>query len=213
MSDFIRKENYRGTNLLFEERLWQAGIVHICGIDEVGRGPLAGPVLACAVIFKRDYFNSQVTDSKLVSAKKRQMLEKILISEALDWKVGLATTQEIDFLNIRQATFLAMRRAINALKIKPDYALIDGENFHVGICPSSGIKKGDQKSFTIAAASIIAKQTRDRLMIELSQSYPVYKFEKNKGYGTQEHIDAIKTQGVSPYHRDTFLKKVTWKKI
>ena len=211
MSYIVRKENYQGTNLLFEERLWQAGIVHVCGVDEVGRGSLAGPVMACAVIFKKGYFNSEVVDSKLISAKKRQILEKILTGGALDWKIGLATAKEIDSLNIRQATFLAMRRAINALNIRPDYALIDGENLHNGICLSSGITRGDLKSFTIAAASIIAKETRDRLMIEISQSHPVYRFEKNKGYGTQEHIEAIMTQGVSPYHRNTFLKKLLGK--
>ena len=208
MSDIIKKLNDQRTNLLFEERLWKAGIVNICGVDEVGRGSLAGPVMACAVIFEQGFFHSDVVDSKLVSAKKRQELEKILINGVLEWKIGLATPGEIDLLNIRQATFLAMRRAINALRVMPDYALIDGESLPNSICPSSGIVKGDQKSFTIAAASIIAKETRDRLMIETGQTHQAYKFEKNKGYGTKEHIEAILTQGVSPYHRTTFLKKL-----
>jgi ribonuclease HII len=208
MSEIVRKRNDKGTSLLFEERLWQSGIVHVCGVDEVGRGSLAGP---CAVIFERGCFNPDVVDSKLMSAKKRQSLEQILNGEALDWKIGVATAKEIDFLNIRQATFLAMRRAMNALKIKPDYALIDGENLKNGICPSSGIIKGDQKSFTIAAASIIAKQRRDNLMIEKGQTYPVYRFDKNKGYGTREHIEAIVANGQSSYHRETFLKKLLGK--
>ena len=174
MLDIIRKQNDHTTNLLFEERLWKAGIVNICGVDEVGRGPLAGPVMACAVIFEKGYFHPEVTDSKQISAKKRQNLEKILINNALEWKIGLATPHEIDLLNIRQATFLAMRRAISALRVIPDYALIDGESLPDCICPSLGIIKGDQKSFTIAAASIIAKETRDRLMIEIGRAHPAY---------------------------------------
>jgi ribonuclease HII len=212
MSDNIRKVNDQRTNLHFEERLWQAGVVHICGVDEVGRGSLAGPVMACAVIFEQGFYHSEVVDSKLLSAKKRQLLEKILINAALDWKIGLSTAKEIDFLNIRQATFLAMRRAINALRVRPDYALIDGENLQNGTCPSLGIIKGDQKSFTIAAASIIAKETRDRLMKKSALSHTAYKFEKNKGYGTKEHIEAILSQGVSPYHRESFLTKLLGKK-
>jgi len=211
VSDIIRKLNDKRTNLLFEERLWKAGIVNICGVDEVGRGSLAGPVMACAVVFEKGFFHSEVVDSKLVSAKKRQVLEKILTSGALEWKIGIATPDEIDLLNIRQATFLAMRRAINSLRVIPDYALIDGECLPNSICPSSGIVKGDQKSFTIASASIIAKETRDRLMKEKGRTYPAYKFEKNKGYGTKQHVDAILTHGLSPYHRITFLKKLSEK--
>jgi len=212
MSDIIKKENDKSTNLLFEQQLWKTGIANICGVDEVGRGSLAGPVMACAVIFKKEFFHSHVVDSKLISAKKRQELEKILTNKALEWKIGSATVEEIDLLNIRQATFLAMRRAIIALNIKPDYALIDGEDLPNGLCPSSGIIKGDQKSFTIAAASIIAKETRDRLMIKTGQRYPAYKFEKNKGYGTKEHLDAILTHGITPHHRRTFLKKLSERK-
>ena len=208
MSDIFKEINDQRANLLFEKRLWQAGIVHICGVDEVGRGSLAGPVMACAVIFKKDFFHSEVVDSKLISAKKRHRLEQILINGALEWQIGLATPNEIDVFNIRQATFLAMRRAMNALRIRPDYALIDGEDLQCGICSSCGIIKGDQRSFTIAAASIIAKETRDRLMTNISQIHPAYRFEKNKGYGTKEHIEAIKTEGVSPHHRSTFLKKL-----
>ena len=199
------------TNLKFEERLWQAGLSHICGVDEVGRGSLAGPVIACAVIFRRGYYNSEVVDSKLISSKKRNNLEKTLIADAIEWKIGQASEREIDYLNIRQATFLAMRRAINSLRIKPDFALVDGEKVPTAICPSTGIVKGDQISFTIAAASIIAKQRRDVLMIKKNKLYPSYRFDKNKGYGTQEHINAILKNGESKFHRETFLKKLVGK--
>jgi ribonuclease HII len=167
--------------------------------------------MACAVIFEKDYFRSDVVDSKLISSKRRRILEMILVSEAIDWKIGIATANEIDYLNIRQATFLAMRRAINSLKISPDFALVDGERLPNGICPSTGIIKGDRVSFTIAAASIIAKEQRDALMIEKSRTYPEYRFEKNKGYGTKEHIEAILSNGDSSFHRETFLKKLSVK--
>jgi ribonuclease HII len=211
MSYSIKEGSYQGTSLNHEERLWQTGIRHICGVDEVGRGSLAGPVMACAVIFRRGYFNSEVVDSKQLSPKKRNNLEQILVGEAVDWKIGLATAKEIDFLNIRQATFLAMRRAINALNITPDYALVDGEKLPNGFCSSTGIVKGDRISFTIAAASIIAKERRDALMIEQGLIYPAYKFEKNKGYGTKEHIEAIISEGDSSFHRGSFLKKLSVK--
>jgi ribonuclease HII len=196
------------TNLRFEERLWQTGINSVCGVDEVGRGSLAGPVMACAVIFRKGYFNTEVQDSKKISAEKRTDLEIILTSSAVEWKIGLASAQEIDYLNIREATFLAMRRAINALKVQPDFALVDGEKLPNSICPSLGIIKGDQISFTIASASIIAKQRRDALMIKNNEVYPNYRFDKNKGYGTQEHIEAILKNGDSQFHRKTFIKKL-----
>jgi len=212
MSENIKKVKPIKPDLLFEEKLWGAGFIHICGVDEVGRGPLARAVMACAVVFKKGFSHPEVVDSKLISAKKRQKLEKILRNAALDWKIGLATAKEIDSINIRQATFLAMRRAIDALQIRPDYVIVDGEHLHYGICPSTGIIKGDQKSFTIAAASIIAKETRDKYMVKLGLNYPAYGFERNKGYGTKEHIKAILTEGMSPYHRETFLKKILVKK-
>jgi ribonuclease HII len=180
-------------------------------VDEVGRGSLAGPVMACAILFEQGYFNADVVDSKLISSKKRNILQQILVSEAIAWQIGLATPKEIDYLNIRQATFLAMRRAINALKIRPDFILVDGEKLTNSICPSSGIVKGDRKSFTIASASIIAKERRDALMIEKSEEYPAYRFERNKGYGTKEHIEAIVSEGETSFHRATFLKKLIGK--
>lgn len=196
------------TNLDYEEILWRAGIVHICGIDEVGRGPVAGPVTACAVIFKKGYYHPEVIDSKLLNKEKRLKLSSILCQQAVEWQVGAASVEEIDRINIRQATFLAMRRAINRLRNRPDYALIDGEGIEMAACASQGIIKGDNKSFTIAAASIIAKEIRDKYMVKLGSIYPVYKFEKNMGYGTEEHIRAIKKYGICQYHRRTFLKRI-----
>jgi ribonuclease HII len=204
----LNKKTDKTTRLTYEEKLWRAGMLHICGVDEVGRGPLAGPVMACAVIFPQDYFLPEVTDSKLLSAKKRKYLCQILRQEALDWHTAIATVTEIDTLNIRIATHLAMRRAIEGLRIRPDYALIDGEDIDCGSCSSSGIIKGDRKSFTIAAASIIAKEIRDQLMRDLDAEYPVYKFEKNKGYGTMEHIRIIQEKGICRHHRISFLKKI-----
>ena len=207
MSTSLKKKIYT-PNLFYEHRLWRAGINNVCGVDEVGRGALAGPVMACAVIFKKDYYHPEVLDSKLLTWQKRRYLRDILCEEALDWSIGSATVKEIDCVNIRQATFKAMRRAINTLTIKPDYALIDGESIGNGICASQGIIKGDNISFTIAAASIIAKDIRDDYMAKISKSYKMFKFEKNKGYGTKEHIQAIKNTGICKYHRKTFLKRI-----
>ena len=207
MSTLLNKK-YCIPNLVYEQRLWHAGINKVCGVDEVGRGALAGPVVACAVIFQRNYYHPEVLDSKLLTWQKRRYLREILCEEALDWSIGSATPKEIDCFNIRQATFMAMRRAINALNIKPDYALIDGESIRTGICESQGIIKGDNKSFTIAAASIIAKDIRDDYMAKISKSYKRFKFEKNKGYGTKEHIQVIKNTGICEYHRRTFLRKI-----
>ncbi len=198
------------TSLSLENKLWNAGIVHICGIDEVGRGSIAGPVMACAVIFNQGFFHPEVTDSKLITSNKRRELKEILCKEAIDWRVGLATVEEIDFFNIRQATFLAMRRAIGTLTIKPDYALIDGEGIDNGVCISEGIIKGDRRSFTMAAASIIAKVIRDDYMKKINESYPVYQLGKNKGYGTKEHIQALISEGVCEHHRRTFLRKINF---
>ena len=211
MSETIGREIKEGTTLQLEKRLWRAGLSHVCGVDEVGRGSLAGPVMACAILFEKGFFNAEVLDSKLISPKKRNILEQILVSEAMDWQIGLATPKEIDYLNIRRATFLAMRRAINALKLRPDFILVDGEKLPNGICPSSGIVKGDQKSFTIAAASIVAKERRDALMVKKSELYPAFRFERNKGYGTKEHIEAILSEGKTSFHRATFLKKLIGK--
>jgi ribonuclease HII len=194
--------------LRLESVLWQKGIHSVAGIDEVGRGPLAGPVFACAAIFEENYFLPEVKDSKQLSAKKRESLAIILQKSALGYGLGLASVEEIDRFNIRQATFIAMKRAISALKIEPGYILIDGEYLPNVKYPGRGIIRGDRKCFTISAASIIAKVARDTYMQKLDSQYPIYKFAQNKGYGTSEHIAVIISEGPSPYHRHTFLGKI-----
>lgn len=194
--------------LFFEKQLWQKGYSAIAGIDEVGRGPLAGPVYACAVIFHRSYFQAGVRDSKKVSEKKRIILSNLLTGHALSWAIGQASVAEIDEMNIRQATFLAMKRAVKGLQIPADYLLIDGEEIPGVSLPMTALIKGDARSFTIGAASIIAKVKRDTYMLHLDRVYPSYGFKTNKGYGTAEHIRALKLHGVTPYHRNTFLKKI-----
>jgi ribonuclease HII len=194
--------------LLFENKLWQEGFKFIAGIDETGRGPLAGPVYACAIIFKKDLIIPEVKDSKKISEKKREVLFDLIKKNAVSYAIGIASEKEIDTINIRQATFLAMHRAIEGLSRKPDYLLIDGFNLPDSNIPSEGIIKGDDKSFTIAAASIMAKVSRDAYMKDLDKKYPNYKFAKNKGYGTREHIEAIKKYGVTQVHRKSFLKNV-----
>jgi ribonuclease HII len=195
-------------NLTYEADLWKQGYKYIAGVDEVGRGPLAGPVVACAVIFNRSFYDSEVKDSKKLSPSKREHLSRILLANAVSCGIGEATVSEIETYNIRQATFLAMGRAVGALKIRPDYLLVDGESLPELYCPARNIIAGDNKSFTISAASIIAKVTRDKYMQELDNDYPGYKFAKNKGYGTAEHISAIRKSGPSPHHRYSFLSRI-----
>jgi ribonuclease HII len=195
-------------NLAFERKMWARDVSFLAGIDEVGRGPLAGPVVACAIIFDKSYYQTQVRDSKSLSEKKRNELSKILCSQALAFHLGHATVGEIEQHNIRQATFIAMKRAVSGLHIEPDFLLIDGENLPDSPVPSMGIIKGDTKSFSISAASIVAKVARDKYMKELDREFPQYKFAKNKGYGTKEHIEAIRQLGPSPHHRRSFLKKI-----
>lgn len=199
--------------LKIEKQLWNKGINFIAGIDEVGRGPLAGPVFACAVIFERNFFLKEVRDSKKTSSQQREFLAPLLQKVALSWAIGTASVQEIDQINIRQATFLAMRRAVETLKIKPDYLLVDGEDLPHPPYNSMGVIHGDQISFTIGAASIIAKVERDKFMMKLDDSYPNYKFAKNKGYGTAEHIRVLKQIGPSPHHRNSFLTRILCGKL
>ena len=198
----------RNNNLTYESDLWQKGYTYIAGVDEVGRGPLAGPVMACAVIFDRSFYHEEVRDSKKLSSKKRERLAEILLSHAVSCAIGEATVNEIESYNIRQATFLAMGRAVGALEIRPDYLLVDGETVPELNCPARNIIGGDEKSFTISAASIIAKVTRDKYMQELDSEFPKYKFAQNKGYGTAEHISAIRQAGPSPHHRYSFLSRI-----
>jgi ribonuclease HII len=187
-SMIILKQDTDKDRLHFERAIWDSGIDYIVGVDEVGRGPLAGPVYACAVVFDKGYFLAGVRDSKELSAKRREELAATLSKNAVSWSLGVAEVDEIDRCNIRQATFRAMRRAIAGLKIIPEYIIIDGEALPGISYPSCGITKGDKKSFTIGAASIIAKVFRDNYMIEIDKEYPAYHFKKNKGYGTAEHI-------------------------
>ena len=180
-------------NLRFETDLWNQGFGSIAGIDEVGRGPLAGPVVAAAVVFPPKFHLTKVTDSKKIKEDQREILSDLIKKHVL---------------NIRQATFVAMRDAINFLTTIPDYLLVDGEALPDADLPQIGIVKGDARSFTIGAASILAKVTRDRMMRTYHKKYPEYGFDRHKGYGTSEHIARIKRYGICPIHRSTFLRKI-----
>lgn len=194
--------------LEYENKALAEGHKVICGVDEAGRGPLAGPVYAAAVILPQGHVIDGVNDSKKISEKKREILFDKIIEECVSYSVGIATQEEIDEINILQATFLAMRRAVEGLGVKPDIALIDGNRKPgLDICEQT-IVKGDAKSANIAAASIIAKVSRDRYMLEMAEKYPQYQFEKHKGYGTKLHYEMIEKYGISPIHRKTFLKKI-----
>lgn len=193
--------------LEYENLAYADGFEVVCGIDEAGRGPLAGPVYAAAVILPKGHIVEGVNDSKKISKKKRDMLYDKIIEECVDYSIGVATEKEIDEINILQATFLAMRRAVEGLSVKPDIALIDGNKTPNLDIEQRAIIKGDSKSANISAASIIAKVSRDRYMLEMAEKYPEYQFEKHKGYGTKLHYEMIEKYGVSPIHRITFLKK------
>lgn len=194
---------------LYEEKALNAGYRVICGIDEAGRGPLAGPVHAAAVILPVGLEIEGLNDSKKLSEKKREQLFDIICEKAVDYSIGVATEEEIDEINILNATFLAMHRAVEGLKTKPDYALIDGNQYpKIPFVAEETVVKGDAKSMSIAAASILAKVSRDRFMLLKAEEYPQYQFEKHKGYGTKLHYEMIKEFGPSPIHRMTFLKKL-----
>jgi ribonuclease HII len=190
--------------LQFEERYWAQGIVHCAGVDEAGRGPLAGPVVAAAAIFPRGVLIEGVNDSKKLTGKKREQLFDVIHARALAVGIGIVGHEEIDRINILQASMLAMRMAIADLAIEPGQLLVDGNFFRHERYPVLNIVKGDARSHAIAAASIIAKVTRDRMMVEYDGLYPEYLFAKHKGYGTSAHIDAIVKFGFSPIHRRTF---------
>ena len=194
--------------LFYENEAKNNGYNVICGVDEAGRGPLAGPVFAAAVILPEGHIIEGVNDSKKLSEKKREMLFDKIIEECVCYSVGTASEKEIDEINILQATYLAMKRALDGLEIKPDYVLIDGNRMPPLDIPAETIVKGDGKSASIAAASIIAKVSRDRYMLELAEKYPQYAFEKHKGYGTKFHYEKIAEHGISDIHRKSFLKKV-----
>ncbi len=190
-----------------ENSFYSEDIQVICGVDEAGRGPLAGPVCAAAVILPKGLELPGLTDSKKLTDKKRRELFPVIQEQAIAWGIGLASEQEIDEINILQATFLAMQRALDQLSVKPDLALIDGNRAKDFGVPVNTVVKGDSLSANIAAASILAKVTRDDLMVEMAEKYPQYGFEIHKGYGTKAHYAALREFGPSPIHRMTFLKK------
>ena len=181
---------------------------YICGIDEVGRGPFAGPVVAGAVILPKDDPILYLNDSKKLSEKKREALYDEIMERAVATGIGVVSPARIDEINILQATFLAMRRAVEALDVPADFALVDGNRIQGLDIPAETVIGGDGKVLSIAAASILAKVTRDRYMREMAQTYPEYGFEKHKGYGTKAHYAAIEQYGICPLHRRTFLKKI-----
>ena len=189
------------------------GFKYICGVDEAGRGPLAGPVCAAAVILAEGTEIEGLNDSKKLSEKKREALFDVIKEKAVAYAVAFGSLEEIEEFNILEATYLAMNRAIEGLEIKPDYALIDGNRVPKGIpVPCETVVKGDAKSSSIAAASILAKVTRDRLLLEYDEKYPQYNFKKHKGYGTKEHTDLILKYGPSEIHRMSFLKNLLGEK-
>lgn len=192
----------------YELRAMKQGFKIVCGVDEAGRGPLAGPVYAAAVILPTGLEIPGLNDSKKLSEKKREELFDIITQKAISYSIGIATEREIDEINILNATFLAMKRAVDGLEICPDYAIIDGNREpHTGIFEET-VVKGDGKVMSVAAASILAKVSRDRFMLEMAEKYPQYQFEKHKGYGTKLHYEMISQYGVSPIHRRSFLKKI-----
>jgi len=190
-----------------ENSLYSDTILTICGVDEAGRGPLAGPVCAAAVILPRDHQIPGLTDSKKLSDKKRRELYPIIKEQAIAYGIAFASEREIDEMNILQATFLAMQRAMDLLEVRPDLALIDGNREKDFGLPVKTVIKGDSLSANIAAASVLAKVTRDDLMEDLAKTYPGYGFEIHKGYGTKAHYEALREMGASPVHRMSFLKK------
>ena len=192
----------------YEKRAGEQGFSAVCGIDEAGRGPLAGPVCAAAVILPPDCDIPGLNDSKKLSEKKRETLFPVIQEKALAFGIGWATAEEIDRVNILQATFLAMARAVEALPAPADYALVDGNRMPPLPIPGETIVKGDATSASIAAASILAKVSRDRLLRRLDEEHPEYGFAKHKGYGTQAHYEAIRKYGLLPEHRRSFLKNL-----
>jgi ribonuclease HII len=203
----LKSFNLERELLEYEKKHWDSGVIHIAGIDEAGRGPLAGPVVAAAVIFPREYFNDEIQDSKKLTVKKRDQLFEVIIKNAFSYGIGIVDNNIIDEINILNATFRAMKISLEGLSIKPDYLLIDGNRFCDIDIPCELIVRGDSKSMSIAAASILAKVTRDRIMIQLTEKYPEYNLSKHKGYGTKEHIGLIKKYGRSAIHRKSFKLK------
>lgn len=191
-------------NLVIESSLWDRGIGSIAGVDEAGRGPLAGPVVAAAVMFPRGIFIEGVDDSKKLTERRREDLYQLIQSRALSTGVGIVSHDVIDRINILQATIVAMTKAVESLSVRPDFVLVDGNSYKHESFSYQNIVDGDAKSFTIAAASIIAKVTRDRLMREYHLRFPLYGFASHKGYGTRQHLEAIRRHGLCEIHRRSF---------
>ena len=190
----------------YEEKHYNEGYLAVCGCDEAGRGPLCGPVVAAAVILPRDVIIDGLNDSKKLTEKKREKLFDIIKEKALAYAIAEATPEEIDSINILNASMLAMRRAVEALPIPADFALIDGNCSRGFNIPTETVVKGDALSFSIAAASVLAKVTRDRQCLELDRQYPMYGIAKHKGYPTKDHMAAVREHGVAPIYRKSFLK-------
>lgn len=191
-------------NTKYEKELYNQGINYIAGVDEVGRGPLVGPVVTACVVLPKDFKLEGLTDSKKLTAKKRDLFYDIIMEQALGVSIGIKDENVIDEVNIYEATKLAMYEAINNCNCKIEHVLIDAMKLEKLEIPSTSIIKGDLKSITIAAASVIAKVTRDRMMDELDEKYPMYDFKSNKGYPTKKHVEAIKQYGIIKEHRKTF---------
>ena len=187
----------------YENELYNKGIKYIAGVDEVGRGPLVGPVVTAAVILPVDFYDERINDSKKVTEKKREILYDVIMENAVSVGIGMSSSEVIDEINILEATKKAMKEALNNLSVKPEHVLIDAVKLDIDI-PSTSIIKDDAKSQSIAAASIMAKVTRDRMMYELDKEHPEYDFAHNKGYGTKKHIEAIRKYGILKEHRKSF---------
>ena len=191
-----------------ENEIYDEGFTLLCGVDEAGRGPLAGPVCAAAVMLPRGLVIEGLNDSKKLTEKRREELYDVIRSESVSYGIAFASVEEIETLNILGATFLAMNRAIEQLSPAPELALIDGNRTKGIEVPARSIVKGDSKCADIAAASVLAKVTRDRYMLEMAEKYPQYRFEQHKGYGTKLHYEALREYGPSQIHRMSFLKKL-----
>ena len=189
--------------LEYENNLYKEGVTLIAGVDEVGRGPLIGPVVACACILPVNFYHKDIKDSKKLSEKKREEMYKIIKENAISIGLGIASEKVIDEVNIYEATKIAMKEAIKNLNITPEHVLIDAMKLELNI-PSTSIIKGDDKSESIAAASIIAKVTRDHMLDEMDKEYPMYDLKNNKGYGTKKHLEALQTYGPCKYQRVSY---------
>ncbi|MFZ0389443.1 MAG: ribonuclease HII [Calditrichia bacterium] len=204
----IDPQNWIPFRLKKETSLWARQYGYIAGVDEAGCGPLAGPVVAAAVIFSPFFYIEQVNDSKKLTEQKREEMYAVILDNAVSYGIGIVSHVEIDKINIRQATFKAMRMALGSLKKQPDYVIFDGYELPERFFAQEHIIDGDELCFTIAAASIIAKVTRDRMMIDLHMQYPQYGFDHHKGYATAHHRRMVREHGPCPIHRKTFLKKI-----